>query len=369
LTEPGNHESYVTAKHKLFGWFIRDVIIFPKVPSLYLYHQAFQSQGTVMRRYSLFALLSLDEVAQRVRFYENTYDEYVEDCYQRIATTQCHLEPILIGYNNPSIRLENLVSRVLEQPPLFSFGEQGMEDQVFQVPEPSLIEHVEASLQGEKFFLLDGHHRLKAALRYRDEQKAAKGASYTGKEPWNFVLVSIINMADDGFSLVVPSRLLKEVSLPIQDAVKQIGASFNLAAIPFQDALTEKAARKKLGMVLAEYQAKKVVAFGFSVAQASSRYFVAVGGSGLSSEVVDRQVIQGIFGLQPRYPSIHYESNWQRAFDKVKNRLYQIAFFPQSIPLFAFVNMNPNQVFAPRSFDFVPKVPSGIVLYSFKYSL
>ncbi|MCX7882595.1 MAG: DUF1015 domain-containing protein [Brevinematales bacterium] len=368
-TLPGDKESYTTAKHKLFGWFIRDVVVFDKVSSLYAYEQPFVHQGTMMRRFSLFALVSLEELSRRLHFYENTIDDYVEDCYQRVIASQCHLEPLLIGYHNSSLQVKDLVSRSLSQTPLFSFQEQtGEEHRLYQVAESSLVEYVASALEKEKLYLLDGHHRFKGALRYYQEQKMAKGSAYTGTEPWNYVLVSIVNMAEEGFAIQPWNRLVKTMPISAQDALKAIGNGFKLAAIPFQDALTEKAARKKLRILLNEYASKGVVAFGVAVAQASSKYFLAVGGQGFCPSVVDTQVIQGILGLTPRYPDIHYESQDNRAFERVKNKHYQVAFLLQTIGLRDFLALNPNQTFSPRSFDFYPKVPSGVVLYSFKYS-
>lgn len=368
-TTPGEQESYVAAKHKLFGWFIRDVVVFDKVASLYVYEQPFLHQGTVAKRLSLFALVSLEELSKRLHLYENTIDEYVEDCYQRVMTSQCSLEPILIGYYNPSLRFSELVSKSLGERPFFSFGDASEnEHRLYQVAEPSLIDHVATTLQGEKLYLLDGHHRFKAALRYYQEQKMAKGSGYTGTEPWNYVLVSLVNMADEGFGIGPWNRLIKTLPQSAQDVLKAIGTSFKLAAIPFQDALTEKAARKKLRMLLSDYASKGVVAFGISVAQATTKYFLAVGGQGFSPKVVDTSVIQGILGLTPRYPDVHFESQDTRALDRVKNKHYQMALLPQTLSLKEFLSLNPNETFAPRSFDFYPKVPSGVVLYSFKYS-
>jgi len=368
-TTPGDEESYVAAKHKLFGWFIRDVVIFDKLSALYVYDQPFVYQGGITRRLSLFALVSLEELARRVHRYETTLDEYVEDSYRRIVASQAHLEPILVGYHNPALRIGDLVSRSLSQSPLFAFGEAGTDEhRLFQVAEPSLVDHVATALEKERLYLLDGHHRLAAALRYYEEQKAARGSAYTGNEPWNYVLVSLVNMADEGFGIQPWNRLVKTLPLPAADVVKAVGGSFKLAAVPFQDALTEKAARKKLRMLLSDYASRGVVAFGMAFAQASTKYFLAVGQSGFCPQVVDTAVVQTILGLRPRYPDLHYESQDTRALDRVKSKHDQLALLTQTLSLPQFLSMDPNQTFAPRSFDFAPKVASGVVLYSFKYS-
>lgn len=368
-TVPGDKESYVTAKHKLFGWFIRDVVIFDKVVSFYVYDQPFFHQGMLMRRFSLFALVPVESLYRRLHLYENTIDEYVEDCYQRLVFSQCGLEPILIGYYNPSIRIAELASLAISRAPLFSFGDQTSgEYRLYQVVEPSLLEHIANVLEQEKWYLLDGHHRLKAALRYYEEQKNMIGSAYTGKEPWNFVLISLVNMADEGFAVQPWNRLVKTLPIPAPDVLKKIGQSFKLAAIPFEDTLTEKAARKKLRLLLNDYASKGIVAFGITVAQLSHKYFLAIGGEGFCPDVVDNQIIQGILGFNPRYPDVHYESQDVRALDRVKNKHYQLALLPQTLSLKSFLSLNPNQMFAPRSFDFYPKVQSGVLLYSFKYS-
>ncbi|URA09353.1 DUF1015 domain-containing protein [Thermospira aquatica] len=369
-TVPGDNESYVTAKHKLFGWFIRDVILFDKVASLYVYEQSFISQGTVQRRYGIFARVAVEDLAKRLRLHEETIEEYVEDSYQRIAVSQCHLEPLLVGYHNPSLKIADNVSQNLSLPPLISFGGSSEnEHRIYQVSEPAVIDRLASALQGEKLFLLDGHHRFMAALRYQEEQKMAKGSAYTGEEPWNYVLIALVNMADEGFTPLPWNRLIKTLPLSAQDLMKQMGTVFKLAAIPFQDAMTEKAARKKLRLLLSEYASKKVSAFGVALSQASTKYFLAVGGQGFSPLVVDEQVIRKILGMNPRYPDVHYESQDQRAFERVKNKQYQVAFFTQTISLLDFVQLPSNQIFMPRAFDFYPKVPSGVILYSFKYSV
>ncbi len=369
-TTPGDKDSYVAAKHKLFGWFIRDVILFDKVASLYIYDQPFLSQSTVQRRLAVFARVAVEDLAKRLRLHEDTIEEYVEDSYQRIAVSQCHLEPLLVGYYNPSKKIAGLVSQNLDRTPLVSFGGEGEnEHRIYQVSEPTVMEQLSAALQDEKLFLLDGHHRFRAAIRYQEEQKMAKGSSYTGDEPWNYVLVALVNMADEGFTPQPWNRLIKTLPLPAQEVMKQVGTVFKLAAIPFQDALTEKAARKKLRMLLSDYASKKVPAFGIALSQASTKYFLAVGGQRFSPILVDEQVIQKILGLNPRYPNVHYESQDQRAFERIRSKHYQVAFFTQTVSLQEFLQFQPNQLFMPRAFDFYPKVASGVVLYSFKYSV
>jgi uncharacterized protein (DUF1015 family) len=64
------------------------------------------------------------------------------------------------------------------------------------------------ALGGRKVYVADGHHRYETALSYRDDRRAA-AVSWTGDEPFNFVLAGLVATDDPGFVVLPTHRLLR----------------------------------------------------------------------------------------------------------------------------------------------------------------
>ena len=80
---------------------------------------------------------------------------------------------------------------------------EGVENRVWIVTDPTIIERVCKALADKQVFIADGHHRYGTALRYRDWAAEKAGKTLDPDHPANFVMMVLGSMDDPG-SLIIP---------------------------------------------------------------------------------------------------------------------------------------------------------------------
>ena len=83
--------------------------------------------------------------------------------------------------------------------------EYGVAHRVWQISDPGVIASVQEKMRDKKLVIADGHHRYETALNFRNECRAAAGAKSDPQAPYEFVMMTFVNMNDPGL-LVLPTH-------------------------------------------------------------------------------------------------------------------------------------------------------------------
>ena len=83
--------------------------------------------------------------------------------------------------------------------------EYGVAHRVWQISDPAVIAAVQHRMRDKKLVIADGHHRYETALNFRNECRAAAGANPNPDAPYEFVMMTLVNMNDPGL-LVLPTH-------------------------------------------------------------------------------------------------------------------------------------------------------------------
>src|SRR5205823_889312 len=83
--------------------------------------------------------------------------------------------------------------------------EYGVIHRVWQVSDPTIIAAVQEKMHEKKLVIADGHHRYETALNFRNENRAAAGANSSPDAPYEFVMMTFVNMNNPGL-LVLPTH-------------------------------------------------------------------------------------------------------------------------------------------------------------------
>lgn len=126
-----------------------------------------------------------------IKRHELTREEKERDRIEHIEALGCQTGPIFLTYRDQPV-LDMIVGAATTSTPLYDFAdESGVRQTVWEVARHDAVDALRAMLGTIPCaYIADGHHRaasaVKVARRMREEARAA--GTYTGKEPFNYVL-------------------------------------------------------------------------------------------------------------------------------------------------------------------------------------
>ena len=126
-----------------------------------------------------------------IKRHELTREEKERDRIEHIEALGCQTGPIFLTYRDQPV-LDMIVGAATTSTPLYNFADdEGVRQTVWEVVRHDAVDALRAMLGTIPCaYIADGHHRAasaaKVARRIREEARAA--GTYTGKEPFNYVL-------------------------------------------------------------------------------------------------------------------------------------------------------------------------------------
>lgn len=126
-----------------------------------------------------------------IKRHELTREEKERDRIEHIEALGCQTGPIFLTYRDQPV-LDMIVGAATTSTPLYDFADElGVRQTVWEVVRHDAVDALRAMLGTIPCaYIADGHHRAasaaKVARRIREEARAA--GTYTGKEPFNYVL-------------------------------------------------------------------------------------------------------------------------------------------------------------------------------------
>ncbi|MBW8869436.1 MAG: DUF1015 domain-containing protein, partial [Acidobacteriales bacterium] len=212
-TDGSNDNPYTRAASFFRDWRQEGVFRQDTEPSIYRYTQQFSPPGSnkQLERQGFIALGSVEDYSANVVFrHEQTLAKPKADRLDLLRATRAHFGQIFMLYSDPSAEVESALATT-SSPSAEVRDEYGVLHQLWKVSDPALIELVRSSMHDKKLIIADGHHRYETALNYRNERRAEAGAAPAPHMPYEFVMMTFVNMDSPGLVILPTHRVVRGV--------------------------------------------------------------------------------------------------------------------------------------------------------------
>lgn len=351
---------YSRAKALLESWLREDALVVSKTPCFYAYEITYMIKNTQHTLRGVLGLVRLEALGKgNIHPHEYTHSKPKKDRLDLMRYCEANVSPIFSLYNSPEKRTSRVFAETVSNRPYVEAKDAfGAEHRLWQIEDSTAVSTITEELQGKAIFIADGHHRYETALEYQKEMQKKEGASDRPK-PYDYVLMFLANMADEGLTILPTHRLVKD--LP-QDALDQLSADFDVEKMRMSDDIASSIAGKR-------------DVYGF-YAGGDVWYRLSYKGEGIHGvpavlKDLDVTILHDlIFKQLLDIEKVSYEMDVQKCLQAVRSEEFSAAFF-----------LNPTGVYdvervalaslrmPPKSTYFYPKLMTGMVLNIFKNSL
>jgi len=376
--DPDNTADNVYSRAAAYGreWRVQGILGQDSEPSVYAYSQTFTApSGSRFERRGFIALGRIEDYSAKVVYrHEQTLAKPKADRLDLLRATRVHYEQLFLLYED-SGEIDSLLAPGSHGTPTIDVtDEYGVIHRVWQISEPEVIASVQERMRDKKLVIADGHHRYETALNFRNESRAAAGAGSSPDAPYEFVMMTFVNMNDPGL-LVLPTHRVVH-SLPAFSADDFQNASRAFFEVEEINPALDSASASKLlrdrgraGTVLLAVTANR--AFVLHSPKAGSPPLAGLSARQQSLDVVQlhKCLLEGVLKLSEEsirnQQNLSYIREAAEALALVRKGTANIVFLMNPCPVqqvrdVAFA----GEVMPQKSTDFYPKLLSGLTAYA-----
>jgi uncharacterized protein (DUF1015 family) len=371
---------YTRASDTLEKWLEQGTLQIDDKPAIYLHDHRFTYQRSEYRHRSITCLVKLEEWDKMViRPHEGTLSQAKGDRLSMLWTVQANTSPVLALYEDRGNTISSLLDKESSSKPLLR-AEYGNEENhyLWSIRKADTINGICRSLASQPLYIADGHHRYESALTYQHERHFG-APSEPGEEPYDFVMMTLVEFSDPGILILPAHRLVRGVSKSVLSGIMSgLETFFNVKQIPvdnsgINDALNLLKTDNDDSVRLLVYGLKEdnITLLELRDDATIGRMmpsFHSAHNRKLDVSIVDHFIIEELMGLTPDSSGFYlsYTHDAGKAVKLVSSREYQLAFLvnpvkPEMIKAIA----DSGDRMPKKSTYFYPKMPAGLVFYKF----
>ncbi|MCF8012609.1 MAG: DUF1015 domain-containing protein [Clostridiales bacterium] len=230
-----NVNQYARAAGFFNEWKKRGILINDDQPALYFYQQEFEVAGMKLTRSGFFAGVKLEPYEKKVVVpHEETIPKHKKDRLELMQNCKANFSPVFGLFADKEKLVDNLLfSASSSKKPDVEFIEGDQVHRMWLITDSGVIEQVQGCMQQRQVFIADGHHRYETALNYRDERRQEEPGAEPGTRPYDYVMMTLVNLYDPGLIILPTHRLVKSVS-QIDKFLDLLEEDFNIEQLDLQ---------------------------------------------------------------------------------------------------------------------------------------
>jgi uncharacterized protein (DUF1015 family) len=358
-------------------WLDEGILETEETPSLYLHDHSFMRRGRKYTRRSIIASVRLEEWDRMViRPHEGTLTEARGDRLSLLWALQANTSPILAMYEDTGTQISSLLNTAAGEKPFISMKDnEGESHKLWIINDTGVTDKISKVLSNKPLYIADGHHRYESALAYRRE-KLAYSRTEPDHDPYNYVMMSLVDFSDPGLIILAPHRLVRGIPKPtIDEFFTKLRSLFQIEEMPLktpdiwlrlEDTLSHSS---KIRIVLFGTDTDNVHILTLQDQEAVSEmipYFHSELYKGLDVSIVDHVILENLLALssEKEKTGLAYSYDMADAVGKVLTQEYQLAILlspvrPEMIKMIA----DAGDKMPRKSTYFYPKSPSGLIVH------
>ncbi len=204
-------DRYRASASDLRAWIESGVLKRDERPSIYYYKQRFsQPDGTVTTRKGFMALSRIEDFGKgKIHAHERTLSGPKADRLRLMEACRANFSCIFTLYSDEALTINRILDEYTEGrgPEIDVRDDDGVENILYRVSDPEIIEKVRSAMRDKTLFIADGHHRYETALNYRNLMRK-KNPGAEGDQPYDFVMMYFSNMDDEGLTVWPTHRVI-----------------------------------------------------------------------------------------------------------------------------------------------------------------
>ena len=346
--------------------------------SIYAYTQTFTApSGAKFERRGFIALGRVEDYSARVVYrHEQTLSKPKADRLDLLRATRAHYEQLFLLYEDSGEIDSLLTPKPGSKPTVDVTDEYGVAHRVWQISDPAVVAAVQHKMRDKKLVIADGHHRYETALNFRNECRAAAGGTPNPDAPYEFVMMTLVNMNDPGLLVLPTHRVLHSLTSFSVDKFQNASRAFfevedvDPGALDAAKATALLADRGRAGTALLAITANRAFLL-HSPKSAGSQFLPGLSSRQRALDVVQlhKCLLEGVLKLSEEsirnQQNLSYLRDASEALAQVRKGAANIAFLMNACPApqvrdVAFA----GEVMPQKSTDFYPKLLSGLTAYA-----
>lgn len=366
--DDNEHENrYTRAAKHLSGWLEEGALIHEQEPSFYCYEISYEINGQTKKTRGFLGAVKIEELGRgRIHPHEMTYSKPKSDRLNILRYCQANTSPIFSLYSSKDKLTSSILKNIVREKPFIEAKNgDGFSHRLWKINNKSAIETIKKEMLDKDIFIADGHHRYETSLKFKKEMEE-KGLVKTGSEPFNYTMMFLANMEDDGLTLLPTHRIVEvDSNINIKETLKQLFNIHKISAL----GVSEEETRHQMF----EAMRKKAHSFGMFLTNSNNYYALSVNELKMDIEMpeclrsLDVTVLHKlIFEKLLKIEHYEYEMDSDVAVERAKKGSFEAVFFlnPTNIHDVKEVALAGERM-PPKSTYFYPKLLTGMVIYKF----
>jgi uncharacterized protein (DUF1015 family) len=155
-----------------------------------------------------FILLKLDPDYRLVKAHERTLSKPKADRLNLLRACNADLEPIQLLFIDKDDDIRKKIDQAIDNPLINVEGYDGFTHKLWKLKDEKIISFIQNKLNDKILFIADGHHRYQTAINFANEKREKTGIT-DNNAPFNYKMVILANIFDEGLAILPTHRLIK----------------------------------------------------------------------------------------------------------------------------------------------------------------
>ena len=372
LELPKENDPYGAAADRLARWMEEGALMQEDEPALYPYFQTYTDpEGNTYTRKGFFCALRLHEFSEKkVLPHERTLSGPKKDRLNLFKRTRANISSIFGLYADEQLQADRAIEEfAANHEPVVDAAFQGIRNRLWKMTDPELVSTVQQVLLDRQVYIADGHHRYETGVNYRN-LRAEEDPSHTGEEPYNFILIYLANIFDEGLIIFPLHRMVHSLEqFSPGGLIDTLSTNFEIRPLVGRDELKRYLENESSSHVFGVVTSAGV--WGIRLKQPPEALLgdsVPAPLLQLSVVVLHELVLQRMLGITPEamrsQANLIYEEDDRKVFDAVEKGDIQAGFVVKPTTVQQVLDISgEGEVMPQKSTYFYPKIMTGMVMH------